>query len=178
MTSPKHPSGTDRCLEALQLSGIDADAIINVQGDEPFVDVSQLETLAALISQPHVSIATLVKKITDPSTLKDPSKVKVVLNMHMRALYFSRQAIPFVRNAEPTAWVQHHTYYKHLGLYAYKPDTLKAICSLHPSSLEQAESLEQLRWLENGYSIDVALTEIETPSVDTPQDLEHLNDFF
>ncbi len=177
MTSPHHPSGTDRCLEAYQLSGMQADAIINVQGDEPFVDISQLETLAALISQPNVSIATLVKKITDTSTLFDPSKVKVVMNAQKQALYFSRQAIPFLRNAESQAWIEHHTYYKHLGLYAYKTETLSAICALQPSLLEMAESLEQLRWLENGYSIDVGLTEIETPSVDTPEDLERLRDF-
>jgi 3-deoxy-manno-octulosonate cytidylyltransferase (CMP-KDO synthetase) len=177
MTSSEHPSGTDRCLEAYQLSGIHADAIINVQGDEPFVDVSQLESLAALISKPHVTLATLAKKITDTPTLLDPSKVKVVLNTHMQALYFSRQAIPFVRHAQPMEWIHHHTYYKHLGLYAYKPATLQAICALPPSALELAESLEQLRWLENGYSMDVGLTEIETPSIDTPEDLEHVKTF-
>lgn len=175
MTSAHHPSGTDRCLEAYQLSGIHADAIINVQGDEPFVDVSQLKDLAALISKPNATIATLAKKITDTNSLLDPSKVKVVLSAHMKALYFSRQAIPFVRGAEPSAWLTKHSFYKHLGLYAYKPETLKAICALAPSSLELAESLEQLRWLENGYTIDVALTEIETPAIDTPEDLIRLN---
>lgn len=175
MTSAHHPSGTDRCLEAYQLSGIQADAIINVQGDEPFVDASQLEALATLISKPDVTIATLAKKITDTNSLLDPSKVKVVLNAHMKALYFSRQPIPFVRGAEPSQWLTQHPFYKHLGLYAYKPETLKAICVLAPSSLELAESLEQLRWLENGYTIDVTLTEIETPAIDTPDDLKKLD---
>ncbi|MFM7726313.1 MAG: 3-deoxy-manno-octulosonate cytidylyltransferase, partial [Flavobacteriales bacterium] len=177
MTSPNHPSGTDRCLEAYQRLGIAADAIINVQGDEPFVDASQLETLASLISKPAVTIATLAKKISDTATLLDSSKVKVVLNARMQALYFSRQAIPFVRNAERSSWVTQHTYHKHLGLYAYKPKTLEDICALAPSSLEIAESLEQLRWLENGFSIDVALTEIETPAIDTPEDLKGIEMF-
>jgi 3-deoxy-manno-octulosonate cytidylyltransferase (CMP-KDO synthetase) len=171
MTSPNHPSGTDRCLEAYELSGLQADCILNVQGDEPFVDAEQLNALAQLISRPDVSIATLAKKITDVETLFDPSKVKVVMNAHSQALYFSRQAIPFNRNFEQAAWHAQHAYYKHLGLYAYKPNTLKEICALQPSSLEKAESLEQLRWLENGYSIHVAITEIESPAIDTPEDL-------
>lgn len=171
MTSPNHPSGTDRCLEAYELSGLQADCILNVQGDEPFVDAEQLNALAQLIARPEVSIATLAKKITDADTLFDPSKVKVVMNAHSQALYFSRQAIPFNRNFEQATWHAQHAYYKHLGLYAYKPNTLKEICALQPSSLEKAESLEQLRWLENGHSIHVAITEIESPAIDTPEDL-------
>ena len=171
MTSPNHPSGTDRCLEAYELSGLQADCILNVQGDEPFVDAEQLNALAQLIARPEVSIATLAKKITDAETLFDPSKVKVVMNAHSQALYFSRQAIPFNRNAEQTDWLSQHAYYKHLGLYAYKPQVLKEICALQPSSLEKAESLEQLRWVENGYAIHVAITEIESPAIDTPEDL-------
>ena len=145
MTSPHHPSGTDRCLEAYQLSGLQADCILNVQGDEPFVDAQQLNALAQLIARPDVSIATLVKTITDAETLFDASKVKVVMNAHSQALYFSRQAIPFNRNSEQAVWLSQHTYYKHLGLYAYKPKVLREICALSPSSLEKAESLEQLR---------------------------------
>jgi 3-deoxy-manno-octulosonate cytidylyltransferase (CMP-KDO synthetase) len=125
MTSPHHPSGTDRCLEAYQLSGLQADCILNVQGDEPFVDAQQLNALAQLIARPDVSIATLVKTITDAETLFDASKVKVVMNAHSQALYFSRQAIPFNRNSEQAVWLSQHTYYKHLGLYAYKPEVLK-----------------------------------------------------
>jgi 3-deoxy-manno-octulosonate cytidylyltransferase (CMP-KDO synthetase) len=171
MTSPQHPSGTDRCLEAYELSGLQADCILNIQGDEPFVDAQQLNALAQLIALPEVSIATLAKKITDAETLFDPSKVKVVMNAHSQALYFSRQAIPFNRNSEQAAWHSLHTYYKHLGLYAYKPQVLQEICALPPSSLEKAESLEQLRWVENGCAIHVAITEIESPAIDTPEDL-------
>jgi 3-deoxy-manno-octulosonate cytidylyltransferase (CMP-KDO synthetase) len=171
MTSPNHPSGTDRCLEAYELSDLQADCILNVQGDEPFVDAEQLNALTQLIACPDVSIATLAKKITDADTLFDSSKVKVVMNAQSQALYFSRQAIPFNRNFEQDIWLLHHTYYKHLGLYAYKPTILKEICALQPSSLEKAESLEQLRWIENGYSIHVAITEIESPAIDTPEDL-------
>jgi len=172
MTSPHHPSGTDRCLEAYELSGVQADFILNVQGDEPFVDAEQLNALAQLIARPEVSIATLAKKITDAETLFDSSKVKVVMNAHSQALYFSRQAIPFNRSFEQAVWHSQHAYYKHLGLYAYKPTILKEICALQPSSLEKAESLEQLRWVENGYSIHVAITEIESPAIDTPDDLK------
>jgi 3-deoxy-manno-octulosonate cytidylyltransferase (CMP-KDO synthetase) len=172
MTNSEHPSGTDRCLEAFEILHSDADCIINVQGDEPFVDPKQLESLIDLIAQPEVTIATLAKKITDAQTLHDAAKVKVVLNAHAQALYFSRQAIPFYRNAENSSWHTLHTYYKHLGLYAYKPAKLKEICALKPSSLEKAESLEQLRWIENGHAIHVALTEIESPAIDTPEDLQ------
>ena len=171
MTSADHPSGTDRCLEAYTILQNDADCIINVQGDEPFVSPIQLSTLIELISKPEVSIATLAKKISDSSTLFDSSKVKVVVDHHSRALYFSRHAIPFLRNAEEATWHTVHTYYKHLGLYAYKPDTLKEICALQPSALEKAESLEQLRWLENGHTVHVAFTDVESPAIDTPEDL-------
>jgi 3-deoxy-manno-octulosonate cytidylyltransferase (CMP-KDO synthetase) len=174
MTSEKHLSGTDRCLEAYDRLKGDADCILNVQGDEPFVQSAQLETLIQLITKPEVSIATLAKKINDEYSLHDPSKVKVVLNTHGEALYFSRQAIPFNRNATKEHWHTSNTYYKHIGLYAYKPATLREICALQPTALEKAESLEQLRWLENGKKIHVALTDIETPAIDTPEDLQHV----
>jgi len=172
MTRVDHPSGTDRCLEAYTNIASDADCVINVQGDEPFVDAAQLTSLIQLVSQPDISIATLAKKITDSSTLFDPSKVKVVFDHHSRALYFSRQAIPFLRNTAEANWHKAHEYYKHLGLYAYKPDKLKEICALQPSALEKAESLEQLRWLENGFAIHVGITDIESPAIDTPEDLQ------
>lgn len=172
MTSASHASGTDRCMEAVRLCGTRPDAIINVQGDEPFVDPSQIDSLAQHIASPSVSIATLVKKITDSKTLLDPSKVKVVMSTDGRAIYFSRHAIPYYRGSmDPQEWLEHHTYYKHIGLYAYKAETLEAICRLKPSSLELAESLEQLRWIENGFVINAIPTEIETPSIDTPEDL-------
>lgn len=177
MTSPNHVSGTDRCLEALQLSGLQADAVINVQGDEPFVDPLQIAQLAGSIVRPHIQIATLAKKINDAALLTDPSKVKVVMNAQGRALYFSRAAIPFNKSVAQEHWTEHHTYYKHIGLYAFKTEVLQSISKLPPSPLELIESLEQLRWLESGYHIDVSITEIETPAIDTPEDLNGIANF-
>lgn len=172
MTSSNHPSGTDRCKEALEKSGIAADAVINIQGDEPFVSPEQIDALATLISKPEVEIATLAKRITDTDTLFDSNKVKVAFANDGRAVYFSRHAIPFQKSIPQTEWLNNHAYYKHIGLYAYKTSVLKQISQLKPSPLEMAESLEQLRWLENGKSIFVAETSIETPAIDTPDDLE------
>lgn len=174
MTSTDHPSGTDRCMEALVKSGTEAEAVINIQGDEPFVSPKQIDSLATLISQPEVEIATLAKRIHDAETLFDPNRVKVVFSKQGRALYFSRHAIPYQKNHENQDWLQHQHYFKHLGLYAYKTAVLKEIALLKPSMLEISESLEQLRWLENGKSIFIAETDIETPAVDTPEDLERL----
>lgn len=176
MTSPDHPSGTDRCLEALVNSGLDCDAVINIQGDEPFVDPSQIDALAELITHDGVEIATLAKRIDEKSLLFDPNKVKVVFGRDGRAFYFSRQAIPYQKSVDPSEWLDHFSYYKHIGLYAYKTDVLREICLLEPSPLEKAESLEQLRWLENGYRIYVGETHIETPAVDTPEDLRRILD--
>jgi len=174
MTSSDHPSGTDRCLEAFQKWGGDADAVLNIQGDEPFVATEQLDALVELMQNPQVEIATIAKKIEEETVLFDPNKVKVVFSENGRALYFSRQAIPFQKSTAQQEWLQHHEYYKHIGLYAYKLDTLKSICTLSPSPLEKMESLEQLRWLENGRVIYVAKTAIETPAIDSPADLEAL----
>ncbi len=172
MTSETHPSGTDRCLEALNKSSITADAVINIQGDEPFVAPEQIDALAKLISNKEVEIATLAKKIDTTEALFDPNKVKVAFAKDGRAVYFSRHAIPFQKSIAQTEWLNNHTYYKHIGLYAYKTSVLEQISQLEPSPLELAESLEQLRWLENGKSIFVAETDIETPAIDTPEDLE------
>lgn len=174
MTSPEHPSGTDRCLEALDKSAIPSDAIINIQGDEPFVAPEQIDSLAALITKKEVDIATLAKKIEDAQTLFNPNKVKVVFSKSGRAIYFSRHAIPYQKSIAQKEWLNHHSYYKHLGLYAYKTSVLRELAALSPSPLEQAESLEQLRWLENGKAIFISETTIETPAVDTPEDLEDL----
>jgi 3-deoxy-manno-octulosonate cytidylyltransferase (CMP-KDO synthetase) len=171
MTSPDHPSGTDRCLEAMEKSGEQADAVINIQGDEPFVKVEQLNQLVEAMQDPNTEIATLAKRIEDPSWLTDPNKVKVVMNDLGEAMYFSRQAIPYVKGVEMDQWLAVQAYYKHLGLYAYKTAVLKRITQLEPSSLERAESLEQLRWLQNGYKIFVDVTLWETPAIDTPEDL-------
>lgn len=174
MTSSDHPSGTDRCLEALEKSGYAADAIINIQGDEPFVSPKQIDALAQLISKPEVEIATLAKRIHDAETLFDPNRVKVVFDNQGKALYFSRHAIPFQKNQPQENWLLHHHYFKHIGIYAYKSKILQDISEIHPTTLEMAESLEQLRWLQCGKSIYVAQTDIETPTVDTPEDLEKL----
>jgi 3-deoxy-manno-octulosonate cytidylyltransferase (CMP-KDO synthetase) len=136
------------------------------------VDPTQIDQLAQLISKHDIQIATLAKKITAVEMLFDPSKVKVVMNDQGAAMYFSRQAIPFNKSAASEQWLEHHAYYKHIGLYAYKSAVLESICALPPSSLEVAESLEQLRWLQAGYRIDVGITEIETPAIDTPEDLQ------
>lgn len=174
MTSSGHPSGTDRCLEAMNKVAPDADAVVNIQGDEPFVRVDQIDALADRIVQEEVAIATLCKKIEDPAWLADPNKVKVVKAKNGKALYFSRQAIPYRKGIALENWLEHGDYFKHLGLYAYKTDILRQLAGLKPSGLELAESLEQLRWLEAGYSIFVDVTDWETPAIDTPEDLEAL----
>jgi len=172
MTSPDHVSGTDRCLEAYDKSGTSADVVLNIQGDEPFVDPTQLKALIKCIGGNGVEIATLAKKIEHEETLFDPNKVKVVCGQNGRAIYFSRHPIPFQKSIPQKLWLDNFDYYKHLGLYAYRVDVLREICAMNPSPLELAESLEQLRWLENGKNISVAFTEIETPAIDTPDDLQ------
>ena len=167
MTSATHKSGTDRCFEALEKTGEEYDVIINLQGDEPFVQPEQLHKLASCFSDSSCKIATLVKKIEKNEDVENPNVVKVVKDTNNYALYFSRSVIPFNRENENIP-----TYFKHLGLYAYRAETLKEITSLQPSSLELAESLEQLRWLENGYKIKVAETELESIAIDTPLDLK------
>ncbi|KAA6337890.1 3-deoxy-manno-octulosonate cytidylyltransferase [termite gut metagenome] len=176
MTSPNHKSGTDRCYEAYTKVRKTFDVIINVQGDEPFVQSSQLEELMACFSDPSTQIATLVKPFAANASfeaLLNANSPKVVVDKAMNALYFSRSIIPYQRNASETGWLRNHTYYKHIGLYAYRLDVLKEIVGLPLSSLEKAESLEQLRWLENGYKIKAGITGIETIGIDTPEDLEH-----
>jgi 3-deoxy-manno-octulosonate cytidylyltransferase (CMP-KDO synthetase) len=167
MTSAEHKSGTDRCFEALNKSGENFDVVINLQGDEPFIQPEQLHKLAACFSDSNCKITTLVKKIENKEDIENQNVVKVVKDMNNYALYFSRSIIPFNREKRNSS-----IYFKHLGLYAYRAETLKDISSLHPSPLELAESLEQLRWLENGYKIKVAETELESIAIDTPLDLK------
>jgi 3-deoxy-manno-octulosonate cytidylyltransferase (CMP-KDO synthetase) len=160
MTSVHHKSGTDRCYEACTKVGEGFDVVVNIQGDEPFIQPSQLETVKACFDDPSTQIATLVKPFTADNgfeALENVNSPKVVLNKNMNALYFSRSIIPYQRNAEKREWLKNHTYYKHIGLYAYRVEVLKEITSLPQSSLELAESLEQLRWLENGYTIKPVL---------------------
>lgn len=175
MTSVRHKSGTDRCYEACTKVGGDFDVVVNIQGDEPFIQPSQLMTVKTCFDDPSTQIATLVKPFSgddDFAVLENVNSPKVVVNKNMNALYFSRSIIPYQRNAEKKDWLKNHTYYKHIGLYAYRTEVLKEITYLSQSSLELAESLEQLRWLENGYTIKVGVTEVETIGIDTPQDLE------
>ena len=174
MTSPSHRSGTDRCYEAYQKVGQGADVVVNIQGDEPFIHPTQLQTIRACFENADTQIATLVKPFRPEDgleALRNPNSPKVVVDNQMRALYFSRSVIPYVRGAEPDEWLSRHTFYKHIGLYAYRADVLRQITSLPQSSLEVAESLEQLRWLQNGFTIRVGITDVETIGIDTPDDL-------
>lgn len=180
MTSPDHRSGTDRCREAYEKTGSRADVVINIQGDEPFIDPLQLSQLKSCFDDPATQIATLVKPFVPQDGLEALANVnspKVVVDKNMNAMYFSRSIIPFRRNVEKADWLEGHTYYKHIGLYAYRAEVLKEITSLPQSPLELAESLEQLRWLENGYIIKVGISDVETIGIDTPQDLERAEEF-
>lgn len=174
LTLPHHETGTERCHEALVKIG-QSDAVINIQGDEPYIAPEQINEVARLIQKEGVDIATAVKRIDDPGVLLDPNKVKVVMGKHNKALYFSRSAIPFLRGVSVTDWLEKHDFYKHIGIYAYKPEALHSIVHLQPGSLELAESLEQLRWLENGISIFCAISSHESLSVDTPADIEEIH---
>ena len=175
MTSKAHRSGTDRCAEALTKMGSDYDVVINVQGDEPFIRREHIEALIECFNNPETEIATLAKPMTsaeDVADIHNPNSVKVVTDLRGRALYFSRAAIPYQRDVEQSEWSKHHTYLKHIGVYAFRAQTLKAVTSLDTSSLEQTEKLEQLRWLEHGYYISVAKPPYATMGIDTPEDLQ------
>ena len=178
MTSAEHKSGTDRCVEALAIyekeSGLDFEYIINVQGDEPYIQPDQLKLLADTIQKESSQIATLVKKIENIDILFDRNIPKVVLNTKKEAIYFSRNTIPYLRSEESNHWLENHVFYKHIGLYAYRKNILLEITQLSPSKLEIAESLEQLRWIENGYKISAEITDIESVSVDTKEDVEKI----
>lgn len=180
MTSVNHKSGTDCCYEACTKIGGDFDVVVNIQGGEPFIQPSQLKAVNACFEDVSTQIATLVKPFSGDdefAVLENVNSPKVVLNKNMNALYFSRSVIPYQRNADKKDWLKNHTYYKHIGLYAYRTEVLKEITSLPQSPLELAESLEQLRWLENGYTIKVGISEVETIGIDTPQDLEEAEKF-
>ena len=175
MTSEKHPSGTDRCAEVLSKIDQKYDAVVNVQGDEPFIQPEQLEQLIECFKNPKTQIATLVKKIDSTDDLLNINLPKVIFNKEMKALYFSRLPIPGQKSVDTEEWVKNHKYYRHIGLYGYRTQTLKEITLLPPSPLENIESLEQLRWLEAGYTITVSVTEFESIGIDTPNDLNKIN---
>jgi len=172
LTAPNHKSGTDRCAEALDKLSEKFDVIINIQGDEPFIEPQQIDDLVEMFTDNSVQIATLKVKIMDQKILESPNAVKVVSATNGKALYFSRLPIPYIRDFGGGNPLKHHTYYKHLGIYGYRSEVLQQIVKLPESSFEIAESLEQLRWLENGYSIFVKETEKENFSIDTPEDLQ------
>jgi len=173
LTSDQHQSGTDRCAEvAAKLLGFDI--VVNIQGDEPFIDPEQISLLTSCFLDEKVKLATLIKEIKENSELFNANIPKVVINNNQQAIYFSRNPIPFIRNADQENWKNNHQFYKHIGIYAYKTATLLAITQLKPSSLELAESLEQLRWIENGYQIQTKVTSIETIAIDTPEDLQKI----
>ena len=173
LTAADHQSGTDRCAEvATKMPAYDV--VINIQGDEPYIDPSQIDLVGSCFENANTQIATLIKEITSDEELFNVNIPKVVINNRKEAIYFSRQTIPFVRSAEQKNWLDTHRYYKHIGIYGYKRDVLLELTKLSPSSLELAESLEQLRWLENGYAIQTRLTNLETIAIDTPEDLRKI----
>ncbi|MGY3052162.1 3-deoxy-manno-octulosonate cytidylyltransferase (CMP-KDO synthetase) [Pedobacter sp. UYEF25] len=170
LTSESHQSGTDRCAEVANYFP-DYQVVINIQGDEPFIDPAQITLVASCFEDPKTELATLVKPITTNEELLNLNSPKVILNKNGEAIYFSRQTIPFVRNAAQNEWLEKHTFFKHIGIYGYRMHVLKEITNLAISPLESAEQLEQLRWLENGYKIKTKITYLETQAIDTPEDL-------
>jgi len=180
MTSPDHNSGTDRCAEAVlraeSATGKSFSAVVNIQGDEPFTEPAQLQLLMSCFSSKDTEIATLVRPVASAEELADPNRPKVVVGSHGEALYFSRAAIPYLRGKQPGTWHQHHPFYLHIGIYAYRRDILQKITALPQSPLELAESLEQLRWIENGYRIAVRETRHDSFGIDTPEDLKRLTE--
>jgi 3-deoxy-manno-octulosonate cytidylyltransferase (CMP-KDO synthetase) len=172
MTSENHPSGTDRCYEALKKQNKKFDFAVNIQGDEPFIDPDQIDLLCSSLNE-ETELATLIQKIATHEQLNSPGEAKVVINHLHDAIYFSRSPIPFVQKAGLKDWLTKTTFYRHVGLYAYRSDILEKITRLSPSLLEKAESLEQLRWIENGFKIKTVETEMEESiCIDTPEDLE------
>ena len=172
MTAESHQSGTDRCNEVLEKMEQHFDVVINIQGDEPFIKPEQIKELIQCFEDSSTQIATLKKKIEDSEEIFNPNNVKVVTDTKQFALYFSRNPIPFVRNAEKESWITKADFYKHIGIYGYKPEVLKQITKLEMSFLEKSESLEQLRWLENGFKIKVGKTNFQSIGIDSPEDLE------
>jgi 3-deoxy-manno-octulosonate cytidylyltransferase (CMP-KDO synthetase) len=177
MTSPSHQSGTDRCFEAIQKYNASADVVINIQGDEPFIHPEQIDLVASCFKREQVGIATLVKKITSDDELFNVNIPKVLLNKQMEAICFSRQTIPFIRGKERSEWLASYGFYKHIGIYAYRTRILSEITSLKQSPLELAEALEQMRWIENGYKLQVEITDFESVAIDAPEDLQKLAKF-
>lgn len=178
MTSSTHRSGTDRCLEGMEIqekkSGKSFDHIINIQGDEPFIHPEQVKKVAVLLTASGAPVATLAKLITRDEDIFDPNVVKVVFDKNMDAIYFSRSAVPYLRDMPGNRWAVKRAHYKHIGIYGYRSETLKMICGLPEGALEKLESLEQLRWLEYGLQIKIDVTDLESVAIDTPEDLSKI----
>lgn len=178
MTSPAHCSGTDRCMEALEIweqqHSVKYDFVINIQGDEPFIHPEQIQKVAALLSPGDAWLATLAKLITRREEIYNPNVVKVVYNHNMQALYFSRSPIPYLREVKDTQWTKKNAHYKHIGIYGFRAEALRMVCKLPQGILEKHESLEQLRWLEHGFQIKIDITGLESVSIDTPEDLSKI----
>lgn len=172
MTETDHPSGTDRCREAMERTEGDWRYVINIQGDEPFISPGQIDSLAAVLEDGTAELATLIIPVNDHDVLFDMGEVKVVLNTESEALYFSRMVIPYIKGVDQKEWHLHHHYFRHVGMYAYRADVLRKITNMPVSSLEKAESLEQLRWLEHGLKIKCAVTDVDSHCIDTPEDIE------
>lgn len=179
MTSPHHKSGTDRCAEAVDIVESNErkrfDVVLNIQGDEPFIDPEQLKQVSACFDEENTQIASLVKAIHSPDDLFDPNRPKVVINARHEAVYFSRSVVPYIRGVQEKEWISRHQFYMHIGLYGFRRDILPELTRLSQSPLELAESLEQLRWIENGFRIKMRITEFESFGIDTPDDLLRLN---
>lgn len=172
MTAADHSSGTDRCWDALQQLNSNIQYVINIQGDEPFIEPAQIDELALACKEDNTELATQMIAVDRHEILVDRGEVKIVLNTNNEALYFSRNVIPFLKGVDEKNWHLHHTYYRHVGMYAYRKDILEKITRLPVSALEKAESLEQLRWIENGYKIKCVVTKYESHCIDTPEDIE------
>jgi len=172
ITSPQHQSGTDRCSEVIEKIGLEKwDVVINIQGDEPYIHPEQIDLLCSTFDENETQIATLVKKITSVDELFNHNNVKVILNKRKEAVYFSRSPIPYNRNFPEQDWLKYSTYYKHIGIYGYRTLKLLEVSRLAKTNLEITESLEQLRWIENGYVIKAEITSLESIAIDTPDDL-------
>ncbi len=178
LTDPSHQSGTDRCAEVVKKMPSSYDVVINVQGDEPFINPQSIRELCRLFQREEVFIGTLIKKISSEAVLFDPNKPKVIIDKTGKALYFSRHPIPFLRQQPENRWLETHTYYQHIGIYGFASATLTEVTRLQVSTLEKAEALEQLRWLENGYDIYTHITSFESIGIDSPEDLERIKHLF
>ena len=179
MTRTNHSNGTSRCFEAMEIvqkqnPALHFDVVVNIQGDEPYIQPEQIDVVANLFSNQETQIGTLIKKIDTYDDLFSPHVVKVAFDADQKALFFSRNPIPFVRNFQKNEWLKSFSFYKHIGIYAYRKKVLQQIVALKSGKLEKAENLEQLRWLENGFSIQLKITKLESIGIDTPEDLSKL----